>query len=157
MTLPVRRSSAPGTPARWDPFREFEDLYQQMGQLWESALVPAAARGALGAAAWSPLADLSETDDAYLVEVDLPGVKRDDVTVEATGSALTVRGELKEKERVGLLRHRTRRTGEFLYQVSLPTGVDAEKISAELADGVLTVRVPKAETAKPRQIEVKTG
>ena len=73
-----------------------------------------------------------------------------------TGTALTVRGELKEKERVGLLRRRTRRTGEFLYQISLPTDVDAEHVSAELADGVLSVRVPKTETAKPRQIEVTT-
>ena len=155
MTLPVQRSSAPSSPVRWDPVREFEDLYQRMGQLWDWGF-GSAGGGAAQGQAWSPLADLSETDDAYLVEVDLPGVKRDDVVVEMTGTALTVRGELKEKERVGLLRRHTRRTGEFLYQISLPTDVDAEHVSAELADGVLSVRVPKTETAKPRQIEVTT-
>ncbi|MEV5440571.1 Hsp20/alpha crystallin family protein [Streptomyces sp. NPDC052682] len=78
-----------------DPFREFHDLYQRMGQLWQTA-VPGG--GGLLGEAWAPLADLEETDDAYLsIEVDLPGVKKDDITVELNAGELSVRGELKEK------------------------------------------------------------
>jgi HSP20 family protein len=80
-------------------------------------------------------------------------LKRDDITVEATGNELSITGEYKEKERVGLLRRRTRRVGQFEYRASLPSDVDIEHISADLADGVLSVRVPKREAAKPRRIE----
>ncbi|MBP8536062.1 Hsp20/alpha crystallin family protein [Streptomyces sp. MK37H] len=148
MTLPVRRQQ---TGTVWDPFREFNDLYQRMGQLWQSA-VPGG--GGLLGEAWAPLADLEETDDAYLLEVDLPGVKKDDITIELNAGELSVHGEIKEKERTGVLRHRTRRTGQFDYRVTLPQGTDAEHISAELAEGVLTVKVPKAEKARPGRIEI---
>lgn len=63
-------------------------------------------------------------------------------------------GEIEEKERTGVLRHRTRRTGRFDCRVTLPQDTDEEHISAELADGVLTVTVPKAQKAKPRRIEI---
>lgn len=148
MTLPVRREQ---TNAAWDPFREFHDLYERMGQLWQSA-VPGA--GGLVGGAWAPLADLEETDDAYLVQVDLPGVKKDDITIELNAGELSVHGELKEKERTGVLRSRTRRTGRFDYRVMLPQDTDDQHITAELADGLLTVKVPKAEKAKPRRIEI---
>lgn len=87
MALPVLQRET----ALWDPFREFADLHQRMGQLMQSVL--GAFDGAISAAPWSPLADVEETDDAYLVQIDLPGVRRDDVTVEviATSSPSTVR------------------------------------------------------------------
>ena len=149
MTLPVPRWSSP--PRRWDPLREFEDLYEQMGQLMQSTF------GRAPGAAWVPLADLSETEDAYVVEVDLPGVKRDDVNVEVNGNELAITGEIKERERVGWFRHRTRRTGQFEYRTTLPRDVDAEKIEATMAEGVLNVRVPKSEQAKPRRIPITQG
>jgi HSP20 family protein len=65
-------------------------------------------------------------------------------------------GEIKERERKGALRHKTRRTGRFDYRVVLPEHVDSEKIDASLADGVLTVRVPKSEHAQRRKVEIKT-
>jgi HSP20 family protein len=73
------------------------------------------------------------------------------------GNELTVTGEVKERERAGLLRSRTRRIGEFEYRVTLPNDVDAEKIDASLTEGVLTVRVPKSKRAKPRRIEITPG
>lgn len=148
MALPVRREQS--SPV-WDPFKEFQDLYQRMGQLWQST-VPGG--GGLLGDTWAPLADLEETDDAYVVEVDLPGVNKDDITVELNTGELAVHGEIKEKERTGVLRSRTRRSGQFDYRVTLPQDTDEEHITAELADGVLTVKVPKAEKAKPRRIEV---
>ena len=148
MALPAVRSN--NQLGRWDPFREFEDLYTQMGRWMDSAF------GRLDQpTAWAPLADLSESEDAYLVEVDLPGVKRDDVTIDLVGNELVVTGELKQRERQGLLRHRTRRTGEFSYRVTLPDSVDADKVEASLAEGVLTIRVPKSEAVKPRRIAIK--
>jgi HSP20 family protein len=151
MTLPVRRGS--DAPARWDPFREFTDLQNRMDTLVQSFFGPFGGGGSV-LTAWQPFADVSEIDDRYVVEVELPGVKRDDISVELSGGALLISGELTEKEKTGLLRSRTRRTGRFEYRTLLPGEVDADKISAELADGVLTVTVPKSEAAKPRRIEI---
>jgi HSP20 family protein len=104
---------------------------------------------------WSPLVDIEESDDAYLVEAELPGVKREDVRVELVGSELTITGEVRERERTGSVRRRSRRRGRFDYRVSLPTQVAAEKIEANLTEGVLTVRVPKAKREQRRRIEVQ--
>jgi HSP20 family protein len=148
MTLPVPRSG--NQVARWDPWREFTDLQDRMGQLMQSVFGPLDEL----ARAWSPLADLSETDDHFRVEVDLPGVQRDDISIEVAGNELSISGEIKEKERTGWLRHRTRRVGRFEHRTVLPREVDADGITAELSDGVLTVRVPKAASAKPRRIAI---
>ena len=73
------------------------------------------------------------------------------------GNELVVSGELEERERVGLLRRRTRRVGRFEYRAMLPGEVDAENVAATLADGVLTVRVPKSDESRRRRIEIKRG
>ncbi|WP_299275679.1 Hsp20/alpha crystallin family protein [uncultured Georgenia sp.] len=106
---------------------------------------------------WRPAVDIEETDTAYVLEADLPGVKRDDVTVELTNNVLSIHGELKERERVGVLRHKTRRTGEFDYRMTLPADIDPEKVTATLNDGVLRVEVAKAEAAQPKRIEIAKG
>jgi HSP20 family protein len=152
MTLPVRHESS--SPARWDPWREFESLTGQMNQLFESAF----GQSGMGAAGgWAPAVDVEETEDAYVVEAELPGVQREDVQVEASSGVLTITGEFKERERTGILRRRTRRTGRFEFRTTLPTSVDSEAITASLHEGVLTVKVPKAEQAKPRRVEITAG
>ncbi len=103
---------------------------------------------------FTPLADLEETDDAYLVEIELPGVKRDDVSVEVAGRRLSVSGERKERQRVGILRRRTRTVGRFHYEVVLPGDVEEEGVTASMEEGVLTVRVPKPASERPRRIPV---
>ncbi len=110
---------------------------------------------AFGARGLSPLVDLEEQDDAYVVEAELPGVKREDVDVELVGNELTITGEMKEQERKGTLRRQARRTGRFDYRLSLPSHVDPEKVEATLSDGILKVRVPKSEKAQRRRIEIK--
>src|ERR1700716_4256091 len=150
MTLPVRRSI--GQLDQWSPLREFEDLYQQVDRLVQSAL---GSSGGVGP--WLPAADVSETDDAYVVEIELPGVKRDDVDVELNGNELVVTGELKEREHKGLLRRRTRRVGEFEYRVTLPGDLHEHGVEASLTNGVLTVLVPKAEHARSSKIQVTDG
>lgn len=151
MSLPSVRPSGPVD--RWDPFREFDEVYGRLGRLMDSVA------GHFDSAwqAWSPMADVSETEDAYVVEAEVPGVKRADINVDLAGRQLTISGERKEKERQGWFRYRTRRVGRFHYSVTLPQDVDADKIDAKLADGVLTVRAPKSEVAKPRRITVTGG
>ncbi|GAB4585409.1 Hsp20/alpha crystallin family protein [Nocardia sp. IFM 10818] len=151
MSLPVPRSHYPqSTPARWDPFRDFDDLFGRMSRFMDEMFGPRAEMPGR----WAPLADLSETDNAYVVEVDLPGIDRRDINIEVSGLELRVHGELKETEREGVFRHRTRRTGAFDYRVTLPQNVDPDRIEATLREGVLTLRAPKSDAAKPRRIEI---
>jgi HSP20 family protein len=138
---------------RWDPFREFEALQDEMGRLMQTVVSPGQGNGG----AWLPQADIEETDDAWVIEADVPGVNRKDINVELREGELVITGEIKEKERRGVVRRRTRRTGQFEYRVTLPGQTDPEQIEANLHEGVLTVRVPKAEQAKPRRIEVKAA
>jgi HSP20 family protein len=102
---------------------------------------------------WSPLSDVSETDDSYLVHVELPGMRKDQVDVQLLDRELVITGEIKESED-GKRRRSSRRTGRFECRTYLPGDIKPDQVSAELADGVLTVTVPKSETAKPRRIEV---
>jgi HSP20 family protein len=176
MTLPVRRSHRlqPGTAEELevDPLRELAALHQRMSRLMTTMLGSdlgndpggdfgfGAGLGTGrpgGAGIWTPLADVTETDDAYLVEIEVPGVNRKELTVEVVGSELRVTGEIVEKEKVGWLRRRTRRIGEFAYHTRLPAGIDTDEVTADLADGVLTVRVPKTEKDRPRRITVNAS
>ena len=136
------------------PFADLDQLGERMRRLLEQTFrdLPPALTDTAG---WVPAVDVEEQDDAYVVEAEVPGVKREDVNIELAGNELAITGDIKEKERKGVLRRRTRRVGRFEFRVTLPNQVDPEKIEAELTDGVLTVRVPKAERAQRRQIEVK--
>jgi HSP20 family protein len=154
MALPVRRRErAPQPVERWDPLREIEGLSERLDQLLQSAWT---GKGD-GDRVWAPLVDIEETEDAWIVEAELPGVRPDDVSVEVRDSELSISGEIRERERKGILRRRTRRSGQFDYHITLPGQADSENIDATLADGVLTVRIPKPETARPRRIDVKPG
>lgn len=137
---------------RWDPFAELESLHDQMGRLLNGSV----ADWSKTVGAWTPAVDLEETDDAYVVEADLPGVAKSDLSVEFHDGELVVTGEVKEKERTGVLHRRTRRTGHFEYRVALPKDVDADKVEAKLADGVLSVRVPKTAKSAPKRIAISS-
>ena len=154
MNTPVRHQRGAAIQARplgWarNPLTEFDQLLSEMSGLMESTV-----GGAATAVAWTPLADVTESDDAFRVEIELPGVKSKDIDIEANGQELVVTGEIKEKERKGVLRRSTRRVGAFEYRLRLPGEVDTEKINAQMSDGVLTITVPKAEVAKPRRVEI---
>lgn len=152
--LPVRQH--PNDLASVDPIREMAALNQRLRRFlddWDQ--LPSLLGELDGRSGFTPLADVDETDDAYLVEIELPGVKRGDIDVTLTGRQLTVTGERKEKERTGILRRRTRVTGRFHYEVTLPAADPDAEVSAGYDDGVLTVRVPKPETDRPRRIPVR--
>jgi HSP20 family protein len=141
MAIAVRQSAAaPLAVAQWDPFREIMEGVLA-GRLGDSKI-------------HVPRFDIEETEEAWIVEAELPGVKRKDVNVEVRDGELLVSGEIKERERKGILRHRTRHTGEFEIRVSLPGDVDTDRVDASIEDGVLTVEIPKPERAKPRKVKV---
>ncbi|WP_246147956.1 Hsp20/alpha crystallin family protein [Nonomuraea turkmeniaca] len=150
----MRRNRAPvqygggSWPGRsWDPFTEFQQLWDQMGRLFEQS-------AETETAAWRPLAETEETPDAYVVRTELPGLRREDVNVEVDGNELRISGEIneEEKDKGNMLR---RRTGKFVYRTILPTDADTEKIDGDLRDGVLAVRVPKTEQGRSRRVQIK--
>lgn len=126
-------------------------LTRLMDDVWGPQTSTSVLRG-LGE--FRPPADVEETDDAYVVDVELPGVDKKDITVEANGRRLTVSGERKERERTGILRRRTRTVGQFFYEVVLPNEIADEAIDARLAEGVLTVTVPKSGRDQRRRIRI---
>ena len=148
MAPPARTEHA--DPATRDPLAEFRSIVSQLTRFPDSwgELVPQRS-------GFTPLADVEETDDSYLIDVELPGVDKKDIDISVAGRRLTISGERKEKERVGILRRRTRSVGRFEYDIQLPGDIDEDGVNASLADGVLTVRVPKATTDRARRITVK--
>lgn len=147
---PVRSTT---TLRRWDPLQEFDALQAQLGQLFGPAFV-ATRPGPTRTAGWRPAADVARTDAGYTVRIEVPGVAREELTIEVEDQVLRVSGEVKapEEQRSG-----TRRYGRFDYRAQLPTDADLGAIAAELADGVLTVTIPRAEEAKPRRIEISAN
>ena len=148
-SLATRRRQT--SPQSRDPFRELADLQPQMGQLIDSVW----SGGGADDGSWSPLVDIEDSEDAWTVEADLPGVKRDDVHVELADGELAITGEVKERKGNGARHRRMRRTGRFEYRVMLPGDTNADDVGASLKDGVLTVRIPKGEQSKRRQIQIK--
>lgn len=148
--LPARRSGRTLTLA--DPSTELEDIYDRMGQLMNFAFGDLSP-GRLTEMPWVPAADLSENDRAFLVHVEVPGVRKDQLNVQVVDRELVITGEITEQSN-GRRHRSTRRTGRFEYRALLPGDINPDQVSAELADGVLTVTVPKSQQAKPRQVKV---
>jgi HSP20 family protein len=109
--------------------------------------------------AWAPALDISERKDAYLVTVELPGVKMDDLKVILEDDVLSIQGERHISNDTSEEQyHRVeRRYGAFRRSITLPAHVMADAVEASLEDGVLRILVPKAEEAKPKRIEVRVG
>ncbi len=150
MAVPVRRSNGSTEVSTWSPLSQLDHLSRQLSSALDSwRSLPGLGEG------FTPLADIEETDDAYVAEIELPGVKLEDLSVEVAGSRLTVTGERKERERVGILRRRERVVGHFQYEVVLPGEVEEDGVEAHLDEGVLSVRVPKPASERPRRIEVR--
>ena len=152
--LPERRSE--GETQRYEAGSDLEQVSERLRRMLDQTFVGFALPSLVTAmAAWSPPVDIEEHDDAYVVEAELPGIDRKDVNIELVGNELTITGEIKERERKGILRRRTRKVGRFDFRVALPEQVDPDGIEAKLDEGVLTVRIPKAQQAQRRQVEIK--
>ncbi len=132
------------------------NMYDQFNRLFDLAF-PSRAAESFGD--WSPALDAVEDKDKYTVSIEVPGLKREDINVSVHDGVLTVSGERKSENDVkdGTV-HRTERFyGKFSRSVSLPAQVRTDKVAATYKDGVLTVQLPKAEEAKPKNIEVKVS
>jgi HSP20 family protein len=140
----------------WDPFASLTDLQEEMNRLFDSSLRRFGSRSADGA--FLPACDIVEEKDRLLIRMDLPGLRREDVNVTLQEGVLTVKGERKietTKDANYYLRERV--AGSFTRAIELPVAVNAGKIDAHFRDGVLEITLPKAEEAKPKQIEIKVG
>ena len=159
MALRVRHSDRDQPTSRsaavWEPFRELDELQRRTAELMESVWSGGTRPG--DDLPWVPPVDVEETEDAWIVEAEVPGVRREDVDVEVRDAELVVSGEIVERERTGILRRRTRRTGRFEYRIRLPEQPDPDAVDATLEDGVLTVRIPKSERTRRRHVEVQTA
>ena len=133
--------------------RTIENLDQLLGS-W-----PNGGKEALAIAEWRPLVDVTEDDKEYLVKAELPEVKKDEIKVTVQNGTLTISGERKfEKEEKNKKYHRIERAyGSFERSFGVPEDADANKITSDFKDGLLTVHLPKTPSAKPKSIEVKVG
>ena len=151
------------TMMRWDPFQDLrsaQDEMAQMSPMLAHALgLQGQPQGSDRATAWAPALDISERKDAYLVTVELPGLKPEDLDITMEDGLLTIQGERQfTQESSEQQVHRVeRRYGAFRRAITLPTHVMAEGIQASFEDGVLQILVPKAEEAKPKRIQVRPG
>ena len=143
--------------ARWTPMRNLASFQDEMNRMFDQFF-----RGGTGEEAgwgvrtWAPPADIYETDDALILTVDLPGVPKDAVSIEIHQNTLTLRGERTPAAGVQDERYyRTERVyGPFQRSFVLPTLVDQEHVQATYHDGVLELRLPKSEAAKPKRIAI---
>ena len=145
---------------KWDPFKELEDVSSRLNRIfWRVPARTETDREMLAVADWAPSVDISETDTAYLVKAEIPGVKKDDVKVTIQDGMLTLQGERKqEKEEKGKKFHRIERCyGSFARSFRVPDDADENSVKAEFKDGVLNVTLSKSEKAKPKQINVSVS
>ena len=141
------------TLVRWDPVRELASMeVDRLHRMFNDFY------GGPFSRTWVPAVDVFETDaHEFVIKAELPDVKREDINITFDNGVLTLSGERKaEFDTSRDSYHRIERHhGSFMRSFTLPTSVDPARIEASYKDGVLTVRVPKREEAKPKQIEIK--
>jgi HSP20 family protein len=151
------------SPIRWNPTRDLAtfpsdmfNLRREMNRVFDS-FFRGADEPSLLSGTWIPAVDVAEEDDAYVVKMELPGINKDDVKITLESNILTIQGEKKAESEVKQKNyHRSERSyGTFQRSFTLPSTVRNDKIDAVYKDGILIVSLPKAEEAKPKQIEVK--
>lgn len=146
------------TPTRYRYMRPLGSLREELDRIFGEFL-PTAPEGVEGngnSAVWSPRVDFSENDKSYLLKVDLPGMKKSDITVSVDDHVLTISGERKEEKREEkedfILLERA--YGNFRRALNLPKSAEVKKVKADFANGVLSIEVPKSEERKARLVAV---
>jgi len=146
------------TTARWNQFKQLEDLQHTLGSLFSRPQVHRSEgyEEPLRVPEWIPLVDISEDGKEYLIKAELPEVKKEDVKITMEDGTLTIMGDRKfEKEENGKRYHRVERTyGSFGRSFSLPDDASPAKVTADFKDGVLKVHLAKNEKARSQQVEV---
>ena len=142
--------------ARWDPFRQLSSLHNEIDRLFEAPLSALTAGLQPFTSGWSPALDLHEDKDNFTVRAELPGMKKEEIEISLHDGVLSLSGERKADEKYESAQacRSERFLGRFQRTLALPAEVVADKVHATYKDGILTVTLPKAEEAKPKQIEV---
>jgi HSP20 family protein len=157
MTMERRKPEKGLTP--WQPLRELEEVGRRFEDVFGRPLLPGIWRVFPSEEmVWAPAIDVLEKEDRFLVKVELPGVKEEDVNVTVTGGTLTIEGEKSaesETEKKGYY-YRETSYGSFSRSITIPPTVDASKIEASYDKGVLEITIPKAPEVKPKKITVAT-
>ncbi len=141
---------------RWDPFRDFLSLQNEVGRVFEKTFGPGGEKGTKGFA-WAPAIDAYETDTDVIVKADVPEVEADDIDITLSEDSLTLKGERKFTEEVDEDNYYRleRRYGTFQRSIPIPGAIKRDNISADYKDGVLTITIPKAEESRPKQVKVR--
>lgn len=142
---------------KWDPFKDLISIQERMNRLFEAALSPSDVAALGDYAAWSPLADVYETEKGISISIELPGIREDDIDMSISGDTLTVRGERKmDKEVQKESYHRIERAyGYFSRHFSILQGMLTDKVSASFKNGILTISIPRKQATKPKKIKIK--
>jgi HSP20 family protein len=144
--------------AMWPSLNRWANLRDDLDTLLELPFLMGGGRQAQLFSGWTPALDLYQNNDNIVAVVELPGLRKEDIEISLHDGTLTIGGERKEETGNGDSATRTERfTGKFRRSVTLPTRVDANKVNASYKDGILTVTLPKAEEAKPKQIQVNVS
>ncbi len=140
---------------RWDPYRELLSMRRAMDRLFENSLGDE--RDVTSE--WSLPLDVVEDENDFVVKAPLPGVKPEDIDITFNQGMLTIKGEMKDESDTtkGQYHLRERRYGTFSRTISLPSTVKPEDIQADYSDGILTLKLPKAEEVKPKRIPIHSG
>jgi len=145
----------PSRPTFDSPFADFESVRREMLRLLDS--VAGDTSGGVGAGVFPPI-NITQDDDNFYVRAEIPGIKPNDLSISTVRNRVSLAGRReipREHDRASYHR-RERAEGSFNRTVTLPTEIDADRVEAGYADGILTLTLPKAEEAKPRQINVRT-
>jgi HSP20 family protein len=141
--------------APWSAADRWSNLRDELNSFFELPVWSGFARAGQLFTGWSPALDLYQSNDNVIAVVELPGMRKEDIDISLHDGTLTISGERKRESPGGDKAERTERyIGTFRRSIALPTHVDANKVSAIYQDGILKVTLPKAEEAKPKQIQV---
>jgi HSP20 family protein len=144
---------------RWDPLREFSTLQDRMYRLFRESYGPEGREESLTTSTFAPPVDVYEDEHNVTLKIEVPGIDEKDIDVRVENNVLTVHGERKfeKEEKEENFRRVERQYGSFTRTFTLPTTVDAEKVSANYEKGILKITLPKKAEAKPKQIKVNVG
>lgn len=142
---------------RWNPMGEFEDMLNRYNRHFGLSRGNGEREGLLGRSDWAPAVDIKETESAFTIEAELPGMTKDDVKVTVHDGVLTIQGERRKEEETGDKKHHRieRFYGSFTRRFTLPDNVNQTDIGAAFKDGLLTLTLNKQEPQEPKAIEVE--
>ena len=141
---------------QWQPFREISDIQQEMNRLFNDVLAPDSNRRNRGVSSFTPAAEIEETENNYHLRLEVPGMKAEDLNIEVTADAVSIRGERKSEtktEENGISRSEFR-YGQFQRVIPLPGRINHQNVEAEHKDGIIKLTLPKAEEERNKVVKV---